>query len=134
VTRTLTCIVCPIGCALTVESASADPDSPVTVSGNRCKRGAAYAQEEVRAPKRVVTATCGIAAVGAAAEKALVTFSGVSRRVPVKTTGACPKERINELLADIYRTTVTLPVKSGDVVIADWRGTGIDVAAVRDLG
>jgi CxxC motif-containing protein len=129
----LTCIVCPIGCSLTVEEGAPGADGlPVlTVTGNRCKRGAAYAQEEIRAPKRVVTATCAIADDGEVrgAKRSLY----APRRVPVKTAVPCPRERINELLADIYKIKVTLPVKAGEKVIADWRGSGIAVVAVRDL-
>jgi CxxC motif-containing protein len=55
------------------------------------------------------------------------------RRVPVKTAAPCPREKINALLADIYKTKVKLPVKAGDTVIADWQGSGINVVAVRAL-
>ena len=54
--RSLTCIVCPIGCQLTVEIGPAGPDDSygdLSITGNRCPRGAVYAQEEIRAPKRV---------------------------------------------------------------------------------
>jgi CxxC motif-containing protein len=108
----------------------------LTVSGNRCKRGAAYAQEEIRAPKRTVTATCAIAEESAAdsGPDALKYRSEYApRRIPVKTTSPCPRERIGELLGDIYRLRINLPVKAGDLVIGDWRGTGIKVAVVRDL-
>ena len=142
--RELTCIVCPIGCSLSVEEDSAaGKDFPVlTITGNRCPRGAAYAQEEIRAPKRVVTATCGIAfsattdggngdrpAGGDRPPRSLT----APRRLPVKTSAPCPKEKIDELLADIYLLKVSLPVKAGQKLIADWKGTGIDVVAVRSL-
>ena len=42
--KELTCICCPVGCALTVTIAD---DSSVTVTGNRCPRGAAYGEKEV---------------------------------------------------------------------------------------
>jgi CxxC motif-containing protein len=118
--RTLTCIVCPIGCTLAVGE---EPELPV--SGNRCPRGAVYALEEIRSPRRVVTATCGVA--GGAKEGGL-------RRVPVKSSVPCPREKIPELLADIYKTRVTLPLKAGDAVISGWKGTGIDILAVREIG
>jgi CxxC motif-containing protein len=116
----LTCIICPIGCPL---NAGADGSGAVTVTGNRCPRGAAYAAEELRSPKRTVTATCAIAGAGRAGPQ----------RIPVRTRAACPRERIPELLKDIYALSVSLPVRTGDVVIADWKGTGIDVAAARTL-
>jgi len=119
--RNLTCIVCPIGCSMDVED---DPTAPegLSVTGNNCPRGAVYAREEVRAPKRVVTATCGIAG-----------DVGVTRRLPVKSSSPCPREKIHALLDDIYKTTVSLPVKSGDVVITGWKGSEIDVVATRTI-
>jgi CxxC motif-containing protein len=96
------------------------PDA-IAVSGNRCPRGAVYAQEEVRSPKRMVTATCGICG------------NSVARRVPVKTSSPCPKEKIPELLADVYQATVNLPVKAGDTIIANWQNCGIDIVATRSI-
>jgi len=119
--RNLTCIVCPMGCSLEADD-SKGQDS-LTVTGNKCARGAAYAAEEIRAPKRVVTATCAINGQG----------SGAVRRVPVKTASPCPKEKISALLEDIYKVKINLPVKAGDVVIADWNGSKIDIVAARTL-
>ena len=125
----LTCIVCPVGCTLTVEDSGALND--LTVKGNRCTRGLTYAQEEIRAPKRTVTATCGIAF---SPDKDRAPWGLTApRRIPVKTSAPCPKEKIDDLLADIYRLKLSLPVKAGDLLIADWKGTGVDVVAVRTL-
>jgi CxxC motif-containing protein len=128
--RELTCIVCPIGCSLLIEEGppAADGLPVVQVSGNRCPRGAVYAQEEIRSPKRVVTATCGIG-------DGLHSPCGipVMRRVPVKSNVPCPKEKIPALLADIYKTAVNLPVKAGDTVIANWQNCGIDVVVTRNI-
>ena len=52
--RELTCICCPVGCALTV---TIEGDNSVTVTGNRCPRGAAYGEKEVTNPTRIVTST-----------------------------------------------------------------------------
>ena len=112
--RNLTCIVCPIGCSLDVDESSEN----LSVTGNRCPRGEAYALEEIRAPKRTVTATCQIAAEAV-------------RRIPVKTAIPCPREKIPSLLKDIYKLKITVPVKAGDVLIANWNGEGIDVVATR---
>ncbi len=142
--RELTCIVCPIGCRLTVDESS-DPsadgsDAELVVAGNRCPRGAVYAAEEIRAPKRVLTATCALGAAGACSDGTEALRSRVRRRgmceprrLPVKSSLPCPKERLGELLADIYRTRAVPPVRLGDVIIADWKGTGIDVVAARTL-
>ena len=120
--KELTCIICPMGCSLVVDGAANNP-SALTVIGNRCPRGAVYAQEEICFPKRVVTATCTLGGDG---HHAL-------RRIPVKTSAPCPKEKIPELLADIYSVKVTLPIHAGDKIITDWKGCGIDVVASRSI-
>jgi CxxC motif-containing protein len=124
--KDLTCIICPTGCSLAVEEGPTGSDGfpELTITGNRCPRGAVYAQEEIRSPRRLVTATCGIAEGGA---------GRILRRIPVKTTSPCPREMIPALLADIYRTNVRLPVKAGDLIITNWQNRGIDVAAARTV-
>ena len=126
--RNLTCIVCPIGCSLDVEE---DPvaSENLSVTGNRCPRGEVYAREEIRAPKRVVTATCSLEGEVGSAN----TNSNSVRRVPVKTSAPCPREKIPALLRDIYKIKVSLPIKAGDVVLAGWNGGEIDVVATRSL-
>ena len=52
--RELTCIGCPMGCALTVEL---ENGTVTAVHGNTCPRGDAYARKEVTAPTRIVTTT-----------------------------------------------------------------------------
>jgi CxxC motif-containing protein len=130
--KNLTCISCPIGCSLTVEEGPHGEDGlPVlTIGGNRCPRGAAYAREEICSPKRVVTATCTI---DASPEDLKKRSLYAPRRAPVKSASACPKDRIDELLSDIYRIRLKLPVKAGDRIIADWKGIGIDVVAIRTI-
>ncbi len=117
----MTCITCPLGCRLSVTRIS---ESEIAVSGNRCARGEQYAKEEILFPRRVVTATCAVAG-----RKGIDSPS----RVPVRSTAAFPKERVNELLAEIYRREITLPVERGQVVIADALGLGIDVIVTRSM-
>ena len=52
--RNLTCIGCPMGCALLVEM---DGKEIISVTGNTCKKGAEYAVKEVTDPTRIVTTT-----------------------------------------------------------------------------
>ncbi|MDR3343578.1 MAG: DUF1667 domain-containing protein [Treponema sp.] len=132
----LTGIVCPMDCSLLVAAGPLGDDGfpMLTITGNHGSRGAVYAQEEIRVPKRVVTATCGIVVPGDEAGSGNNRSPWAPRRVPVKTRLACPKEKITELLEDIYKVRHPLPVKAGDAVIANWRGTGIDVVAVRTVG
>ena len=118
--QNLTCIVCPIGCSLEINEGVNAND--LSITGNCCPRGDAYAREEILAPKRTVTATCSINGE-----------ADCARRIPVKTVSPCPKEKISALLNDIYKVKITLPVKMGDIIISNWNDEGIDVAATRNF-
>lgn len=112
--RELTCISCPIGCAMTAEC---QPDGSLTVTGNQCSRGAQYARDELVDPRRVVTATCR-------------TESLSHPRLPVRSRGPCPRDQIPSLLEEIYGMTVKLPVRLGDVV-GVFRG--VEIVASRSF-
>jgi CxxC motif-containing protein len=134
--RELICITCPIGCHLSVEK---DREGRFAVTGNRCSRGEVYAREELLSPRRVVSATCGIAAAPPALHTAEAQTSPASaslyspRRIPVRTREAFPREKIPELLDLIYRLELPLPVKRGQVAIAGALGTGIDLIVERSI-
>ena len=123
--RNLTCIVCPVGCDLDVDE-DKSPQKNLSVTGNKCPRGIAYAMEEIRSPKRVVTAT--------AAVESESNQNCSIRRLPVKSSCPCPREDISAILNDIYKVIVSLPVRAGDIIIAGWNGGGIDIIATRTIG
>jgi len=116
-TKELICITCPLGCRLSTERAA---DGTLSVSGNRCPRGARYAEEELLSPKRVVTATCR----AVPADRC---------RVPVRTLAPFPKDRVEELIRLLYALEVRLPVKRGDVLVPDALSTGVSVIATRTI-
>lgn len=113
----MTCICCPVGCALTVETAS---DGSVQVSGNKCPKGAAYGEKEVTNPTRIVTST-----VRVAGQKDIV--------VGVKTASDIPKDKIMECMEALRNVEVTPPVQIGDVVLKDVAGTGVDIVVTRGV-
>lgn len=115
--RKLTCICCPVGCELTV---SQKEGGTVTVTGNRCPRGAAYGEKEVTNPTRIVTST--VRAEG-----------GRGQMVPVKTASEIPKEKIMECIRELSGVTITLPIKTGDVVLENVAGTGVNIVATRSI-
>jgi CxxC motif-containing protein len=117
----LICITCPLGCHLSIDRG---PGDALAISGNRCPRGVKYAEEELLAPRRVVTATARIS--GAA-------MAGSMSRLPVRTSGPYPKDGVPEALKAIYALSVQLPVKRGQVLIKDLGGQGVDVIATRSL-
>ncbi len=113
--RRLVCIVCPKGCRLRARR----EEGRWTVEGNGCPRGEAYALQELTAPTRVLTTTVRLT-------------GGAHPRLPVKTVGAIPKERLFDAMEVLRQVELTVPVRRGDVVVPDLLGTGIAVVATQD--
>ena len=117
--RNLTCIGCPMGCALEV---SMEGGEVISVTGNTCPRGAAYARKEVTNPTRIVTSTVRVSG----------SVSGAAA-VSCKTASDIPKGMIFDVMRDIAGVTVPAPVHIGDVVKANVAGTGVDVIATKEI-
>lgn len=115
-TRELTCIGCPLGCALRVELN--DAGEVVDLSGNTCKRGEEYGRREVTAPVRMVTSTVRVT-------------GGKAAVVPVRTATDIPKGKIFDCMDEIRSAVVAAPVKIGDVVIENVAGTGVSIVASK---
>lgn len=111
--KKMTCINCPMGCALTVE----EKDGKITVSGNGCKRGEIYGKQEYTAPMRTVTSLVRVRQGGV---------------VPVKTSMPVPKDKIFGVLAFLRSLTAIAPVKIGDVLAKNVLGLGADIVATRN--
>lgn len=114
--KILTCIQCPLGCALTV---TVENGKVVEVKGHTCKRGAVYGEKEVTNPTRTVTSTVKV-------------LGGALPVLPVKTSGDIPKGKIFDCMQEINRVTVNAPVSIGDVIIKGVCGTSADVIATAD--
>ena len=115
--RQITCIVCPVGCRLTIRLN--DNGGVEGISGNKCGRGKDYAIEEFTAPRRVLTSTV---------------HCGRGRRLaPVKTKGTIPKGLLLPAMAEISKVRLDQPGKAGDTVIGDLLGTGVNVVLTDDV-
>lgn len=116
--RELTCIVCPRGCALTVELESEGGKAKVlSVEGNGCRRGVSYAESECTAPVRTLTTTVHTSDGGV---------------VAVKTAAPIPKEKMMDAMDVLSRVTAKEPVKIGDTIVEDILGTGVNVVATAN--
>ncbi|MFA5523514.1 MAG: DUF1667 domain-containing protein [Tissierellales bacterium] len=113
------CIVCPIGCRLTITKDTTSPDGYL-VSGNQCKRGERYGILEMTNPTRVITSTVKI-------NKAHL------KRLPVKTNGAIPKDMNFKCMELINSLEIEAPIKVGQVIIKNILDTGIDLVASRSM-
>lgn len=116
--RELTCIGCPMGCAVTVEM---DTAGQITgVSGHTCRRGEDYARKEVTNPTRIVTSTVRVE-------------GGTAEMVSVKTKTDIPKEKIFACVDGLRGIRVKAPVHIGDVIVSDIAGTKVDIVATKEI-
>lgn len=106
--KEMTCIVCPVGCRMTVETD--DSGNVVSVEGNTCVRGKKYAVSELTNPVRTLTSSVRIT-------------GGTDAFLPVRTAQPIPKGMLFEAMKEIRKITVTAPVSVGDVVAADIAGS-----------
>ncbi len=116
--KKLICINCPMGCPMEV---TMEGSEVVSVSGNTCPRGDAYARKEVTDPRRIVCST-------------VPCDGGDHLTCPVKTASDIPKGKIFDAVEALKSVRVTAPIKVGDVVLANVAGTGVDVIATRTVG
>lgn len=115
--RELTCIGCPMGCPLTIELKQGEV---VSVTGNTCKRGEAYARKEVTNPTRIVTSS-------------VMVEGGSLAAVSVKTKEDIPKEKIFDCMKALKGVKVQAPVHIGDVIVKNVAGTGVDIVATKNI-
>jgi CxxC motif-containing protein len=117
-TREIICVACPMGCGMLVEYTESGEVTQVT--GNTCKRGAAYAQAEIKNPTRSFHSTVRV-------------DCGKAPLVSVKTTGPVPKTKLMDCAAATKTARAKAPVAIGDVIVANICGTGVDLVATTRI-
>lgn len=115
--RNITCICCPLGCAITVEI---ENSIPIKVTGNTCKRGEEYAKKEVISPTRMVTSTVRVR-------------GGKTPVVAVKTESDIPKGKIGICMKELKQIEVEAPVNMGQIILKNVAGTGVDMVATNTV-
>ena len=116
-TKVLTCIVCPVGCTISVKVRGA---KVLGCEGNTCVRGAAYAHDEILHPKRTLTSS-------------VLVIGGRWPLVSVRTSGPVPKGKIGAVMKSIKCKTVRAPVQIGEVIIKKVAGTEVDIVATKTV-
>lgn len=119
--ETLTCILCPNGCELNIRTAEGASDGEcLTVTGARCRRGEAYALQELTAPRRTLTSSVRVT-------------GGELPLASVRLTGPIPKERMADAMACIRAVRLAAPVRMGQMITANLLGLGVDLIATREV-
>jgi CxxC motif-containing protein len=111
------CVTCPKGCALWV---TRDGQNVLSVTGNGCKRGPSYAEQELSDPRRMVASSVRVK-------------GGLHPLLPVYTSAPFPKPRIPELLSVLRKVEINVPVALDQVILKNVLETGIDIHASREM-
>ena len=91
----VTCTLCPTGCQVKFN------ETLGTYEGNKCPRGAAFAEQERLAPQRVLTTTVKLAGGGL---------------LPVRSEEPVDKQLLPSLIRELSTLTITPPVQCGDEI------------------
>jgi len=112
--KEFTCIVCPNGCSLRYD------EDTHSVTGNRCPRGAKYAENEMTHPMRSLTSTI---------RTTLPEYPVIS----VRTSTEVPKGMIPEVMKAINKSLVEDYLPLNSVVIKNVLSTGADIITTAPM-
>ena len=115
--REFICVTCPVGCTI---EAIIEGGELIAVKGNACRRGQAFVQEEITNPRRMLTTTVQV-------------IGGTLPLVPVHSSEPLPKSLLREAAAALRHVRIPAPVSSGQVVVPNVLGTGVDMIASRPV-
>ena len=114
----IVCVQCPMGCKLKIIM---DEENKISdISGYTCERGKQYAVQEITDPKRIIPSSIKV-------------VNGELPLVSVKTDRPVSKKLIPEIMIIIKKSTITAPVKVGQVLVKNILGTGADIVATRQV-
>jgi len=112
----LTCITCPAGCRISVEFTG----SQYICTGNKCKKGEAFAIAEMSSPVRTLTTTVR------------TTFPHMPV-LPVRTKTEVPKEKIPSIMRELSCIIINKKINIGETIAANILNTGCDIIATSGI-
>lgn len=107
--KSLTCIECPRGCTVTVDTETKE------TTGNLCPKGGAYALAELIEPMRILTSTVRVE----------------GGMLSVKTDKPVRKSELFEVMKKINAVRVFTDVAIGDIIAEDIDGRGANLVATK---
>lgn len=117
--KQIKCIVCPIGCDIIVDFKD-ETKEIISFSGNECKKGINFVKEELIMPSRLLTTTIKI-------------NSTICGRFPIRSDIYIPKENMQEMIREVKKIKVEVPIKSGQIVADNFMGLGIKILSCLTL-
>ena len=113
----MVCVNCPKGCLLQANMSNGNCE----VTGNECSRGYAYAIDELKRPKRILTTTARIK-------------NQANLLLPVRTDKPVDREKMREIIILLNRKEISLPVKKGQRIVDNIPGIDANIIASKSMG
>ena len=111
------CIICPIGCDITV---TLGENKVLSIEGNGCPRGLEYARNEILNPRRYLMTVVRVR-------------NGDLPVVSVKSSKPIPKKLIKRAMMEIAKIEVKAPIRIGDIIIKNLLGLDVNIIATREV-
>lgn len=111
--KDIICIICPKGCCLHI-------DDEGNISGQGCKRGIIFAEQEKKCPLRTFSTT-------------VATIFPSAPVVSVKVTSPVPLKSIPDIMKQINKIQICKKMKIGDIVLDNILGLGVDIILTSDI-
>jgi CxxC motif-containing protein len=115
--RQFICVTCPVGCTL---DATLEEGQLSEVQGQACRRGKAFVEEELTAPRRMLTTTVRVR-------------GGRLPLVPVRSRTPLPKEILLQVASELRSVVLEAPVREHQVVLPDTLHSGVDIITSREV-
>ena len=115
--KEMICIICPLGCSLTVNYTQKAIQS---VEGNQCERSLDYAEKEIFNPERTLTTTVRVK-------------HGHLPLVSARTNKPLPKELLFDAMNLLAEIEVKAPIKIGHKIAENLFNTGVDAVATKNV-
>ncbi|HAY3898238.1 hypothetical protein IO99_08100 [Clostridium sulfidigenes] len=108
--------MCPNGCKLTI----IEKNEELLVEGNKCKRGIEFGINEIKNPLRSIASTVN-------------TIYKEMPRLPVRTDGLIPRDKIFNVMREISKVVITNPININEVIIEDVLNAGVNIISTSSL-
>lgn len=115
--KEMICIICPLGCSLTVNYTQ---KAIQNVEGKQCERSLDYAEKEIFNPERTLTTTVRVK-------------HGHLPLVSVRTNKPLPKELLFDAMDLLAEIEVEAPIKIEHKIVENLFNTGVDVVATKNV-
>lgn len=115
--KELDCIVCPMSCHLEIKL---ENEEVISVEGNTCPRGKAFAMSELSCPMRMITTTIRV-------------HDGLHPLLPVISSQNIPKSKIFDIMKVCKTLEVKAPIQVGDILVKNIADSGADLVASRSM-